>query len=324
LSRGEGLVSAHLLDGAGGGRPLSWDEVRAWRPEQGALWLHLDLSRPEVRAWLESESGLDRLAAQALTATETRPRSVVEGERLLVVLRGMNLNPQADPADMVALRAAIEPRRAITVRRRRLLAAEDLRQALARGAGPRSTGDLVAMLAALLVERMEPTLHALDEEMDAFEEAITAESGEQVRARLGPLRRRAIALRRHLAPQRDALARMVVERTPLLDELARAQLREVADRVTRYVEDLDALRERAAVAQEELLNRMSAQMNRTMYLLSIVAAIFLPLGLLTGLLGINVAGVPGTETSNAFWIVCAVLAGLAAVQVWLFRRLHFF
>ena len=92
---------------------------------------------------------------------------------------------------------------------------------------------------------------------------------------------------------------------------------EIAERMARFVEDLDSARERAAITQEELNNRLSEQMNKAMYLLSIIAAIFLPLGLLTGLLGINVGGIPGTESKWAFSIVTVILVGLAiALLVW--------
>ena len=61
-------------------------------------------------------------------------------------------------------------------------------------------------------------------------------------------------------------------------------------------------------------------MNKTMYILSIVAGIFLPLGLLTGLLGINVGGIPGTENPWAFAIFCVLLLIIAGGQIWLFKR----
>ena len=99
------------------------------------------------------------------------------------------------------------------------------------------------------------------------------------------------------------------------------RLREISDSTTRYVEDLDAIRDRATVTQEELNGRMAEQMNRTMYVLSIVAGIFLPLGLLTGLLGINVGGIPGTENRWAFTIFCSLLLIIAVAQVWLFKRM---
>ena len=76
-------------------------------------------------------------------------------------------------------------------------------------------------------------------------------------------------------------------------------IREIAERTSRFVEDIDAAKDRAAITQEELNSRLSEQMNKAMYVLSIVAAIFLPLGLLTGLLGINVGGIPGAENKWA-------------------------
>lgn len=91
------------------------------------------------------------------------------------------------------------------------------------------------------------------------------------------------------------------------------------------VEDLDAIRECAAVIQDELMNRLSDQKNRNMYLLTIVATIMLPLGFFTGLLGINVDGIPGSENAPwAFALVCALLVLVVGLEVWILRRLRWF
>jgi len=58
-----------------------------------------------------------------------------------------------------------------------------------------------------------------------------------------------------------------------------------------------------------------------MYALTLVATIMLPLGFLAGLLGVNVGGMPGADTSWAFWAVCAMLAAVTIFEVWLFKRL---
>jgi zinc transporter len=97
------------------------------------------------------------------------------------------------------------------------------------------------------------------------------------------------------------------------------QLREVSDRLIRHIEDIDAVRERAALAQEELLSLVSEQMNQRMYVLSLVAAVFLPLGFFTGLMGINVGGMPGVEDGNAFWVVVALCVAVMLILAVAFR-----
>ncbi len=88
----------------------------------------------------------------------------------------------------------------------------------------------------------------------------------------------------------------------------------------RHLEDLEAVRDRAVVTQEELVNRLSDQLNKRMYVLSIIAAIFLPLGFFTGLLGINVGGIPGAENPWAFTIFLGLLLLIVFVQLWIFKK----
>jgi len=317
-----GLVFAHVLDGRGGGRRIDWPEIETWTPDAGVLWLHLNRKNPHSVSWLRDHAGIDPIACDALLAEETRPRSVTLGEGMLLILRGVNLHPDADPEDMISVRLWVDAHRVISLRQYRVMAVRDVREDIEAGRGPADAGELIVRLADRLLERMGPVLEALDERIDDIEEQLVEAPTGEMRYRLGGLRRRAILLRRYLAPQRDALSRLQFEAVAWLGERPRGRLREIGDRLLRYVEDLDAARERAAVVHEEIVARLSEQMNRTMYLLSLVACIFLPLGLVTGLLGINVSGIPGSHYRWAFAIVCGLLVGLAGVQVWLFRRLR--
>ncbi|MFC1356909.1 MAG: hypothetical protein G8D58_09745 [gamma proteobacterium symbiont of Phacoides pectinatus] len=72
-------------------------------------------------------------------------------------------------------------------------------------------------------------------------------------------------------------------------------MREIADHTLLFLEDLDAARERASVTQEELLHHLSEQAERRMFLLAVITTVFLPLSFVTGLLGINVGGIPGAD-----------------------------
>ncbi len=316
----DGLLAALLMDGRGGAVSLDWPGVRNWTGEKGHLWVHLDRVGAASGAWVRREAGLSPEVADALLEEETRPRWEAIGDGLLVNLRGVNLNPGADPEDMVSLRAWVQKDRVITVRHRRLLAAQDLRDDLGAGRGPVGAPELLVSLASRLTERMEPVIADLSDRVDHLEEILVTSPAKTLRRDLAQVRRECIMLRRYLAPQREALFRAPSTPPEWLKRAHLGRLRDAADRVTRYVEDLDAARERAAIAQEELASRIAEHMNRTMYLLSLVAAIFLPLGLITGLLGINVGGIPGSDNPWAFIIVCGMLGALAVALVVVFRR----
>ncbi|MDH3597203.1 MAG: zinc transporter ZntB [Rhodospirillales bacterium] len=321
MSEQDGLICAVILDGKGGGREIGWPEIESWSADQGILWVHLDRTGTAAQEWLEQRSGIDPVICQTLLQEEVRPRVLTVGEAMLVILRGVNLNPGADPEDMVGVRVWLERDRIVTLRYRRLMAVNDLREALAAKVGPKGPGEFLYRLADGLIDRLGPVVGELDDRVDALEdEVLTAQSGE-LRAKLGEIRREAIALRRYLAPQRDVMSRLPAEQIGWLEPTHKAYLREIADRTLRYVEDLDSARERAAVTQDELNSRLSDQMNRTMYVLTVVAAILLPPSLITGLFGINVGGMPGVENAWAFVAVVAALLVLAVVEIVLLRRL---
>ncbi len=247
------------------------------------------------------------------------------GDGAVINLRGVNLQEGAEPEDMISLRVWLEDDRIISTWRRPLHAIGDLLDAMERGRGPVSPGDFVAKLALRLADRAEPVVATLNEAVDTMEEGVLAENTPPaLRGQLADVRRTAIVLRRFMFPQRDALSTLAIEDLDWLTERDRSKLREATDRITRLAEELDAIRERAAVVHEQLVERRAEAMNRNMLVLAVVAAIFLPLGLLTGLLGINVGGLPGAGTSWAFWAVCALLGVITAFNLWLYKRLKLF
>jgi len=316
------LIYGYLLDGKGGGSAMDWDAIDAWTPDKGLLWIHLDSTVAESSSWLMKKSGIDHLICESLLEQESRPRNILTNHGLLLILRGVNSNPNSEPEDMVAIRMLVSEHRIISMRYRKIMAMQDMHQNIETGTGPRSAGEFLVMVAERIADRMGDVISEIDDNVDELEDAVLTAESRDLRTQLADLRRATIGLRRYIAPQRDVLARLLHDRITWFSDADRAHLREVAERTARFVEDVDAARERAAVTQEELNNRLSEQMNKAMYVLSIVAAIFLPLGLLTGLLGINVGGIPGTESPWAFTWVSLVLILLAVGLIVWFRKIR--
>lgn len=318
----DGLAFACRLNGDGGGATIGWRDVETWSPENGDLWVHLDRASPNTIDWLSKLTDIPDVARKALLADETRPRVFFADNGIIAVLRGINLNAGSDPQDMVAVRIWVDRHRVISVRQRRLQSPRDtLADITERHIGPKSAPELFVKLAERLTERMNSVVIKMDEQLDTIEARLEEDESSSLRRELTDIRQTCVGLRRYIGPQREALARLQIEHPEWLEKEQQINLHENADRLQRYLEDLDAARERAVVIRDEIANRLTESMNRTMYALSVVAGVFLPLGFLTGLLGINVGGMPGVESGYAFWATCIMLGLVLVGEVLLFRRL---
>ena len=323
INRGEADTGPPFVFGFGfkngGAEEMRWEDTASHESEYDFVWLHLNMVNDEAREWIRAQSHIPYAAASALLAGETRPRVTAFDKGLVVNLRGVNLNEGAEPEDMVSIRIWLSEKMVVTTRRRRLKAAQDVRADINNGARIENTGAIVSRLATKLTDRTEPYVLDVEDEVDALETAILEGGGDGLRSRLADSRQTAVHFRRFIAPQREALNRLALDESERFNHHIKTELRETADRVTRMTEDIDAVRERAMVLQDQLADQRAEEMNRNMMVLSIVAAIFLPLGFLTGLFGINVGGMPGVESAAAFWIVSAACLVVAGCLLVLFR-----
>lgn len=287
-------------------------------PNPGAYrWLHWDLNHPSSREWLFQH--LEPLVAQSLTQEETRPRCLSHGEGVLLNLRGVNLNPDSDPEDMVSIRLWVTAKQIISVRLRRLMAVSDLAEQTQHQQAPLSVQDWLIALIQGLSTRIEPVVGHLADTCDELESSSLS-GGQGVRRSLAELRQTTIRLRRHIGPQREALGALQSMTQLGWQREHLDALRQATDQITRIMEELDAVRERSAIIYDQLSDQRAEEMNHHMLVLSVIAAIFLPLGFLTGLLGVNVGGVPGADEPQAFgWVSAGLVVMGVGLGLW-FKR----
>lgn len=307
----------------GGVEKVDWAKIKptAACPTSGWRWLHFNRLAAETSEWLEASSDLDETVISALLQSETRPRCAAYEDGVLLNLRGINHNPGAEPEDMISVRIWATRNLVITMRSYPVKAVHEVREEVASGALENVTpGSLLVAIADKLVDKIEPVVEQLKEEADEFEEQLLTSKEHLPAIPLAEFRSTILILRRYILPQRDAMVQLQMQGRLLLDAGQGLHLRETADRITRISEELDSIRDRAAVLQDQLSGQRQEQLNRRLLTLSIISAFFLPLTFVTGLLGMNLAGIPYHEEPWSFGLVVGITAvlgvGLMALLKW--------
>lgn len=287
-------------------------------------WAHYDFSTPEGVRAVKAEPGIDNVIDSALLDEDSRPRTLATAAGTLVILRGVNLNPGAGFDDMISIRLWATPERVVSTGRRRLRSVEAMRADMDAGTGPADGGEFICRFVRRLSDFLGEAVEELEKRLEEAENRIGQARTIARNSPFSLLRRQCARVRRYLGPQREALEQLLKAPTDLLNERQIATLREEANRLTLILEDLDLVRERAMVAQEEFLGLMAHEQNARMLLLAIVSAVFLPLAFITGLFGMNVAGLPGLENERAFTILAVMMTLLAAGILVVFKIKRWF
>ena len=313
---------AYVVD-ADGARETGLNEAEAARGPDSFVWFHLDGRQQSCRDWLHDRTDLPETVTASMVAFETRPRAEPIGDGALINLRGLGSEPDDGEDPLVSIRIWADQGRAITVSLRDLAAMEPVCTAVAAGK-VRDPGDLITLIATEITQALDPEIAALGDTVDDCEEGMEPSEVFTMRRMIAKARAEAIAYRRFVSPQRQALDRLAGLDAPWLEDSDRLHLGTAADRFARMAEELEAVRERAALLHEQLTDLRAEQTETRTLILSIVALVFLPLTFLTGLLGMNVEGIPYAKAPWAFWGVVAICVLIAVAVVGWFTRKQWF
>jgi len=282
-------------------------------------WLHLDSRNKDAQDIIAHHIGDDPYILEALTSKSTRPRCEKYKNGFLLNLRGVNLNPGSNPEDMISARLWVCERFIISIRAKPMLAFSDLDKAIAGHEVTLSASDVLAFIVDRLTHRMSFILEDIDERVSQYEDNFDTQQHELTPKELATTRQEIARIKRHLSPQKSALISLSTLNSELLSEEFKNVIRQNLDIVSRYIEELDELKERSIILLDMSNQYSSQKIEKITYALTVCAGIFLPLGFLTGLLGINVGGMPGTEDKAAFWVASALMAIILLAEVVYFK-----
>ncbi|AGB78353.1 Mg2+/Co2+ transporter [Enterobacteriaceae bacterium strain FGI 57] len=309
-------VFAWILDGKGGVKPLEASDVIT---KENPCWLHLNYTNPDSAQWLASTPLLPNTVRDALSGESLRPRVSRMGEGTLITLRCINGSTDERPDQLVAMRLYMDERLIVSTRQRKVLALDDVISDLEEGSGPADCGGWLVDVCDALTDHASEFIEQLHDKIIDLEDNLL-EQQIPPRGFLALLRKQLIVMRRYMAPQRDVYARLASERLPWMTDDHRRRMQDIADRLGRGLDEIDACIARTAVMTDEIAQVMQESLSRRTYTMSLMAMVFLPSTFLTGLFGVNLGGIPGGGWHLGFYSFCVMLLVLIGGVTWWLHR----
>jgi len=315
------IIFAYNFDSLGKASKLRNEEVAQELRNDGLAWVHLDANSKMTKSWLEKEvSYLDHLIIDALTAEQTRPRITQFSSGLLIILRGVNLNKDAQPDDMISIRMWIDDQRIITLERRPLKAIGDFYNHIENGKLIKGSGEFLYNIIYQILSDISPFVYSLNERVDALEDKVIATHDIKFREEVLNVRTKSTIFKSYLSPQRKVISILCETNMQWIDVWAKRHFHENLDQISHLIEECEEALNRSHILHQELNNALSENLNKSIYKLSLITVIFMPLTFITGLFGMNVGGIPGANDPSAFSIGAFAMLFVALIHFLIIRN----
>ena len=320
-----GLLCGYRFSPTECGEPIDLAQAVEWLKQPAGdasfIWLHFDLTAATSQAWMQANLPLAPEFFEALQQGSRSTRIEDAQDNLIAVVNDVAYEFAFDPSEIATLWMSVDARLAVSARAHPLRSIDRLREAVKQGVRFRSSVDL---LNHLLKDQGDVLVRIVREatlKVDGIEDSLLRGRLDRRRAELGQLRRVLVRLQRLLAPEPGALFRLLRQPPPWVAANDLDELRQATEEFSLVIRDLAALQERIKLLQEEIAAEVGEQTNRSLFTLTMVTVLALPINITTGFFGMNVGGIPFGEHKHGFLVVVLLVVVFTALAGWLaFRK----
>jgi zinc transporter len=317
------IMFSYSFDDEGKSLKLDNKQVAKEVENEGLTWVHLDANNKLTKTWLNQEVYyLDHLIIDALIAEETRPRIIEFASGILVILRGISKDEKSQ--EMVSVRMWIDSQRVITIQRKQMKAVWDIRQNIDLGKTIKNSGEFLYNLLYQILNDTSEKVHLFNEKIDNLEDKIITTHNIKFREKILKIRSQSATFKRYLLPQKEVISKLRSSNQIWIDDWVKRHFQENFDQISHIIEEVDEAINRSQILHEELANALSEKLNKSMYKLSLITVIFMPLTFVAGLFGMNVGGIPGNQNPFAFYICSGLMIVVALFHVLSFKKKDWF
>ncbi|HEX9218889.1 MAG TPA: magnesium/cobalt transporter CorA [Gemmatimonadaceae bacterium] len=294
---------------------LSREEIeRALASGEGTLWIDIDTRDGEKVAMLRDVFHFHPLAIEEAVSPESRVKLEEFDQYVLLIVRTVAFcETTDDPYDLDTANISffLGKNYLVTVHGADTNPVDSTRELLQRKPELATHGPAKLMHAIVdqAVDAYFPIIDKLDEFMDSLEEKIYGTFDQGALREVFAVKRLVLTLRRHLAPERDALSVLTNRPSTLLTSDIQIYFRDIYDHVLRIYDSLETYRELLSSTLDSYLTQVSNRLGMATKALGVVATVTLPFVVVSGMWGMNFEHIPLHGHPYGFMIL--VLAQLA-------------
>ncbi|MFZ6645636.1 transporter [Undibacterium sp. TJN25] len=322
-----GLICGYVFEPGKAGTAIHADDMlRRLQTRQDSndgsfVWLHFNLANVAAEKWMHEHSRLPEAFYEMLHEGSRSTRIEHANDGLIAVVNDVLHDFSFEASDIATLWLCVEQNVMISARRKPLQSVDRLRNAVNQGELFHSPTELLTHLLRDQADVLISIVRNSIKRVDDIEDNLLADRLNPKRVKLGELRRVLVRLQRLLAPEPAALFRLLQKPPAWVAESDVQELRQSTEEFAMVLSDMASLQERIKLLQEEIAASVNDQNNHSLFVLTVVTVLALPINIIAGLFGMNVGGVPLAQHESGFWIVVAIVATFTVIAGWLaFRR----
>jgi zinc transporter len=290
-------------------------------PSDEFVWLHLNLAHAGCERWLKTHLELPDEFFEALHEGSRSTRIEHVDSALLAVVNDVVFDFNRVSTDIATLWVCVRSGVMITARHHPLRSVDKLRSSVKHGELFRSPLELLAHLLRDQSEVLSQFMRQTSISVDKIEDQLLSQRLSNNRSELGAMRRVLVRLQRLLALEPGSLMRLLHKPPSWLLEEDLQELRQSTEESALVISDLTALGERIKLLQEEIAANLNEQSSRTLFTLTVVTVLALPINIVAGFFGMNVGGIPLASDPHGFWVLVALVATFTFIAGrWAFRK----
>lgn len=292
---------------------------RLFQSGEGTIWIDLEASSDVERQILVSLCGFHRMAVDQCVSATNHPRLTDYGEYVYLVFHGVKstLPIKTEEIDVflggrfvVTYRSG--PVKAIEEAWKRCLEVSTLME--------RGADRVLAEILDDIADDYLAIMEAFDQGIDDIEDRLFKHASRPALREIFAMKKDILHLRRVVSPQREVLNRLARGEFKVVSKGEAILFRDVFDRVYRVSEMLESFRDVLSGAMEVYLTVVSNRTNEIMKVLTIFSIILMSTSLVAGIYGMNIKGLPFSESPHSLWLLLGFMAAISGILLVMFRK----